>query len=147
MTTDPIVKTITVPLTPDAAFDLFTARIGEWWPLDRKSVSAGQGARSQDLVLEPRVGGAFLELGHDGTEHRWGTVEEWVQGQAFTTTWHPGRMSDSQTRVRVTFAPDGAGTLVTLIHSGWEALSAEQAAMREPYIDGWGEVLNLFAAA
>lgn len=147
MTTDPIVKTITVPLAPGAAFDLFTARIAEWWPLDRKSVSAGQGARSKNLTLEPHVGGAFFELGHDGTEHRWGTVEEWLPGSAFATTWHPGRMSDSQTRIRVTFEAEGTGTLVTLTHSGWEALSAEQAAMREPYIDGWGEVLALFAAA
>lgn len=147
MSTDPIVKTITVPLAPEAAFDLFTARIGEWWPLDSKSVSAGQGARSQSLTLEPKVGGAFLEVGHDGTHHRWGTIEEWHHGRAFSTTWHPGRMSDSQTRIRVTFVPSGTGTLVTLTRSGWEALSAEQAATREPYVEGWAEVLTLFAAA
>ncbi|MEM6387867.1 MAG: SRPBCC domain-containing protein [Pseudomonadota bacterium] len=147
MTTDPIVKTVQVPLSPEAAFELFTARIGEWWPLHQKSVSAGQGARSQSLEIEPAVGGAFVETGHDGGRHLWGTVQEWRPGEAFTTTWHPGKMADHQTRIRVTFEAEGDGTLVTLTHSGWGALSDAEAAMREPYVTGWDTVLDLYVAA
>jgi hypothetical protein len=29
--------TVTVPVTPQRAFELFTADIGEWWPLTQNS--------------------------------------------------------------------------------------------------------------
>jgi hypothetical protein len=31
-------KSVTVPATPGRAFELFTARFGEWWPLATHSV-------------------------------------------------------------------------------------------------------------
>lgn len=40
--TMPIRKTVTVPVTPQCAFELFTARIGEWWPLATHSVGEDQ---------------------------------------------------------------------------------------------------------
>ena len=39
------------------AFDLFTSRMGEWWPLDKASYG---GDRARDIFLEPRVGGRLL---------------------------------------------------------------------------------------
>jgi len=32
--TDSIIKTVTVPLSPERAFRLFTEEISDWWPLD-----------------------------------------------------------------------------------------------------------------
>lgn len=147
MTTDAIVKTVHVPLPPADAFALFTDKIGTWWPVESHSVSAGQGAPSQSLSLEGKPGGALIEIGHDGTEHSWGTVEEWEPGHSFATTWHPGKMADRQTRVRVTFEADGDGTLVTLTHSGWEALGDDAVQMRTGYDGGWNGVLERFVAA
>jgi hypothetical protein len=31
-----IVKSVFLPLLPDAAFELFTQKIGQWWPADRR---------------------------------------------------------------------------------------------------------------
>ena len=31
-----MVKSVMLPLAPQAAFELFTKKIGEWWPADRR---------------------------------------------------------------------------------------------------------------
>ena len=146
MTTDPIVKTIEVPLGPDAAFELFTAKIGTWWPVESHSVSAGNGAPSQSLTLDARMGGALVEIASDGTQHVWGEVLEWEPGQSLRVTWHPGKMTDQQTEVRVTFEAAGDGCRVELTHSGWEALE-EGAKMRSGYNDGSVGVLERYSKA
>ena len=146
MTTDPIQKTIRVPLPPEAAFDLFTTKIGTWWPVDSHSVSAGLGAPSQSLTLEARLGGELVEIASDGSRHVWGEVLEWSPGQALRLTWHPGKMADQQTEVRVTFAAEGDGCAVVLTHSGWEALG-DGATPRNGYNSGWNGVLEQFVAA
>ena len=37
-TIDPVVATVTVPCEPARAFELFTERIGTWWPVAGHSV-------------------------------------------------------------------------------------------------------------
>ena len=64
--TDPIVKTVTVPVSPDKAFARFTSQIMRWWPVGKHSVSAGQGQSAKDVVIEPHAGGAVYEIMHDG---------------------------------------------------------------------------------
>ena len=64
--TDPVIKTIDVPCSPARAFDVFVRNTARWWPLDRHSVSAGQGQTARDITIEPRVGGAIYETTHDG---------------------------------------------------------------------------------
>jgi len=50
--------------------------------------------------------------------------------------------------VEVTFAADGKGTRVTLVHSGWQKLGEKGAAARAGYGEGWTVVLGeAFAAA
>ena len=106
MTHDPIVKTIHVSLDPGTAFELFTARMSDWWPLGSHSVSAGEGKVSQSLAIDPKVGGAVTEVGHDGTRHVWGHIQDWAPGAHFAMSWHPGKSAERQTHVRVEFAPD-----------------------------------------
>ena len=55
------------------AFDVWTARIAQWWPLDH-TVSVAEGL---DVVLEPKVGGRIFERTPDGIEHVWGEVTAW----------------------------------------------------------------------
>jgi hypothetical protein len=38
MTTEAITKQIRVDANPETAFDVFTGRIGDWWPLEHYSV-------------------------------------------------------------------------------------------------------------
>ena len=143
MTTDPILKVVDVPLSPAKAFELFTSRINEWWPVESHSVSSGQGAPSKSLTLDAKMGGALVEVAADGTEHVWGHVQEWEPGSALALTWHPGKTDGEMTRVRVVFEAQGEGCRVELTHSGWEALE-NGADMRKGYFGGWDGVLGRF---
>ena len=147
MTIDPVVKILTVGLDPKAAFDLFTTRIGDWWPSETFSVSAGQDKPARSVKMEGRVGGEIVEIAADGSRHVWGTLTQWTHGEVFATTWHPGRSPDIATQVNVTFEADGAGTRLTLTHSNWEALGEEAVQTREGYDGGWVKVLARYEAA
>ncbi len=147
MTIPPVVKTIRVDITPQAAFALFTSRIGEWWPLSSHSVSGNAGHTSIELEMSEGIGGELVETGHDGTRHVWGRIEEWAPGQALTLTWHPGRSDGAETQVRITFEADGEGTTLTLTHSNWENLGAEGAKTRDGYDQGWNSIMEQFAQA
>jgi uncharacterized protein YndB with AHSA1/START domain len=56
-------------------------------------------------------------------------------------TWHPGQTPERESHVEVTFTAAGPQTLVTVIHSGWDAL-ADPAAARAEYDHGWQIVLG-----
>ncbi len=70
--TDPIKKTVTVPLPPDRAFDLFTEGIAGWWPLDSHSLSAQDGGTAKHVEIPPDIGAQVLETRPDGTKAPWG---------------------------------------------------------------------------
>ncbi|MDJ0827508.1 MAG: SRPBCC domain-containing protein [Rhodobacter sp.] len=147
--TDPIVKTVTVPLPSDRAFTLFTRDIAEWWPLDSHSLSAqeeGQPARSVDIPAE--VGGEVRETRPDGSTAPWGRVTDYTPGIRFGMTWHVGRSEAQASHVSVDFVAVADGTRVTLVHSGWQALGTEATAIRAGYVTGWDYVLHIrFARA
>ena len=138
--TDPVRKTLTVPLRPEQAFDLFTDRIAEWWPTETHSISAGDGAEPRDVRIEPREGGAVIEDTHDGGTARWGRVTTWEPGRRIGIAWHVGRPAEESTDLDVTFTPVEDGTRVDLTHGGFERL-AETASLRGGYDRGWDLVL------
>ena len=142
---EPVRKSVTVQRTVEEAFELFTAGIASWWPAERYSVSQ---ARTQDIVLEPRVGGAIYEARDDGQTFRWGTVEVWQPPERLVFSWHPGRAPEESQEVEIRFEAAADGTHVHLEHRNWTRLGAESAVVRERYENGWTEVLgNCFVAA
>lgn len=70
-------------------------------------------------------------------------MTRWEPPAAVAFTWHPGRTPERESHVEVTFAAAGPQTLVTLIHSGWEAF-ADPAAVRAEYDHGWPIVLGCY---
>lgn len=138
---NPIRKTITVPLSPEDAFRLFTERMGEWWPLDTHSLSAGEGALPRDVTVEPREGGQILETRPDGTTAPWGRITEWRPGARFGVAWHVGREEEEATDLLVVFASEGTGTRVELTHGGFERLGDAATALVANYRTGWDHVL------
>jgi uncharacterized protein YndB with AHSA1/START domain len=142
MTLSPLIKSVLVPLAPGPAFDLFTRRMAEWWPLGTHSVSANAlKARAAGVIVPPEVGAMVLETLADGTTAPWGTITAFEPGRRFAMTWHPGHDAGRATLVSVAFAVEGAGTRVTLTHSGWEAREDGPAA-RKSYDGGWEGVLG-----
>lgn len=132
----PVIKTIDVPCDQRTAFRIFTEDMNRWWPKDRNSVSAMAGETAREVRLEPRIGGALTEIGHDGTRHSWGSVLAWDPFARLSLNWHINRPVSEATRVDVDFAPQRSGTRVTLRHHGWEALGDEAQKMRDGYDGG-----------
>ena len=133
--TAPVRREVIVNASPDRAFDLFTGRIGDWWPLARFSVfGTGTVAFESDRLVE-RLG---------DQESVWGTVTAWAPPGEVGFTWHPGYDEDHATQVRVTFEARGEQTLVTLVHTGWERMTDPDASADE-YRNGWPGVLAAYA--
>lgn len=139
----PVRRETLVAAAPERAFELFTGRIGAWWPLAHFSVFE----HDNDVAFED---GRIVERASDGRESVWGTVTEWEPPLAIAFTWHPGYGEEHATDVRITFEASGpdasvAQTLVTLVHTGWERMT-DPVASAEQYGRGWPDVLAGFSA-
>jgi hypothetical protein len=71
--TPPLRITFEVACAAEHAFDVWTSRIGTWWPTDHTVT----GQRDLLVVLEGEVGGRIFERTSDGVEHDWGEVTDW----------------------------------------------------------------------
>jgi hypothetical protein len=134
-----IVRDVTLPLAPDAAFHLFTARIDDWWPPERRH--AGPGAR---VVLTPE---RFAEERDDGTIVPLGRVREWAPAERLVLDFFPGTGPDDPTEVTVLFVPDETGTRLTVRH-GPGGIRPDLWESRAPrYGPSWDLVLAAVCAA
>jgi DNA-binding transcriptional ArsR family regulator len=139
----PVRKTCTVPLTPEAAFALFTRRIGEWWPVGTHSISTDESAVA-GLRFDGRVGGRVVEVTTDGREHSWADVLAWNPPTRFVLSWHPSTEPLAASRLEVSFRPVAAGTEVLLEHSAWEEFGESGGKLRDDYDTGWDLVLGRY---
>jgi uncharacterized protein YndB with AHSA1/START domain len=139
MSLPPIRRQVVVPAAPDRAFDVFTQRIGSWWPVDRHSVhGTGATAAFRD--------GRLIETGPGGEEVEWGTVLAWEPPRLLRMTWHPGYAAERASEVEVEFTAAADGhTVVTLTHRDWSRFP-DPAAARDNYGVGWPVVLAAYAA-
>jgi uncharacterized protein YndB with AHSA1/START domain len=142
---------VTVGVPIERAFQVFTARLGTWWPSDYHI----GGAEMADAILEPRAGGRWYERGVDGTECDWGTVLEWEPPVRLVVTWQingewkydadPARASE----IEVRFIADGPEqTTVELQHRHLDRLVLGEALYQAiSGAGGWKSVLEAYAAA
>jgi uncharacterized protein YndB with AHSA1/START domain len=152
----PIYHAVVLDLPPREAFALFTAGLGEWWPLAYTFSEAGFAA----AWVEPRVGGRWAERDESGRELPWGEVRAYEEGRRLVLSFAIGAdrrpaPPDRASEVEVRFAPAGERrTRVELEHrdfarhgesgellrggmdssQGWPLILAElrRAAQREP---------------
>jgi len=135
---EPIVKTIEVPCDQQQAFTVFVENVTTWWPLDKNSVSAMGGEVAKAVIIEAKLGGRVYEIGHDDTEHHWGSVTLYDPHAQFRMDWHIGLPAENASVVDVRFIPiDGGNTRVELSHSRWEAFGDKAEDMRNGYNAGW----------
>jgi uncharacterized protein YndB with AHSA1/START domain len=139
---EPLIRTVTVAAAPEAAFRRFTAEMNAWWPLASHSV--GQ-SRAERVEMRPGVGGLIVETIAGGEESIWGTITQWDPPTRVAFTWHPGDEPARAQDVEVRFEPAGAGTLVTLTHTGFERLGEQAKVARRVYPLGWTYVLGRYA--
>ena len=142
---------IVVDVSPERAFETFTADIGSWWPPDHHIL----GGELAEMVFEPRVGGSVYDRGVDGSECRWARVlafdppRRLVISWDISLDWQIEADPDRTSEVEVRFTAQGPErTLVELEHrnldrhgDGWEKM---RDAVGSP--DGWGRGMRAFAA-
>ncbi|MGE3674832.1 MAG: SRPBCC domain-containing protein [Polyangiaceae bacterium] len=124
----------------DRAFRLFTARIDEWWPPERRHLKhpASVIALSPDRFWESAPNGDAVELGQ---------VQAWEPPKRIVLDWFPGTDPEHPTRVEVDFVSEGEGTSVQIKHRAGPA-SVDLFPLRAPrYAASWDLVLQALAGA
>lgn len=134
-------KTILLAVPPSKAFALFTLRISEWWPPERRHT----GDPSSRIVLD--AAGPFYEESTNGKRAELGQVLAYEPPDRLLLDWYPGTDREHPTRVEITFSSEGDGTRIRLQH-GPTAASLELFPLRAPrYEASWGLVLESLAKA
>jgi uncharacterized protein YciI len=140
MTIAPVVRNVVVSASPDVAYEAWTNRIGDWWPLARHSVYE----KDNSVAF---IDGEIVETSSSGETCSWGRIIESNPPGNLSFTWHPGYGPESASTVSVDFVPITDGrTLVRLTHTGWEIFD-DPAAARNEYRNGWPTVLSRFRDA
>jgi activator of Hsp90 ATPase-like protein len=135
----PVKKSVHVKAPIVHAFDVFTSGLSRWWP-----ATHGIGKKPiKTVVMEPRLGGRWLEIAEDGTETTAATVILWEPPHRFvmlwqiSAQWKPDAAMKSEVDVR--FTADGPeATDVVLLHHRFETMGDEAgASMRRDVDGGW----------
>jgi hypothetical protein len=143
----PVRKTARVNAPIARAFDVFTSGLSRWWPHDH---SVGK-KPVQKVLIEPRLGGRWLEISQDGTETIVTTIILWepprrvVMVWQVNAQWKPDTTMKSEVDVR--FTADGPdATLLELVHHKFETMGAEAgASMRNDVNRGWPGLIERYA--
>ena len=79
----PVRKSVRVKAPIAHAFDVFTSGLTRWWPLDH-----GVGKKPiQKVLMEPRLGGRWLEIAEDGTRTFVATIILWEPPHRLVMVW------------------------------------------------------------
>ena len=143
----PIAETVTVALTPDRAFALFTSGFGTWWPTDYTYAGA---AGLASISLGMKSGDLCHEIGPHGFRVDWGRLLEVEPPRRLRILWQiapdrtpqPDPAQSSEVEVRFTPTPL-AGTEVRLTHDAFGRCGEAGAAYRDETASGYGWPLIL----
>jgi len=142
----PVRKTVHVRVPIEHAFEVFTSGLTRWWPYDH-----GVGKKPiKKVMLEPRLGGRWLEISEDGTETSDATITVWEPPHRFVmlwqinAKWQPDQSMKSEVDVR--FVAEGPqATRVELLHHKFETMGAQEgASMRKDVDGGWPGLMQRF---
>lgn len=144
--TEAIKRSVTVDCSVEHAFETFTERIHEWWPLGKHSIEQYEsGNAAETVIFQGGAGGQLYERTTKGEELKWADVVAYDPPHRFVLAWRPSREQEGpRTEIEVTFTDEGGKTRVDLEHRGWEGLGAEAAEARQGYSQGWESVLAAF---
>lgn len=143
-------REVVVPVPRERAFEVFTARMTDWWPPEHHI----GGAPIEEIVIEPREGGRWFTRHQDGSETSTGVVAAWEPPDRFVVTWQIGAdwkfHAGLVTTVEVRFLEEGSGrTRVRLEHRDLDRYGADAERMRATFEQpgAWGATLEAFAGA
>lgn len=122
--TSRVLVSVRVPATPERAFEAFTQGIGDWWTpnaLFRTTPKPpGVLAFEDGRLVERLDGGRVFEIGR---------VQAWEPPERLAFGWRQASFPpDLVTQVEVRFEAVGAETRVTVEHSGFDRVPADNVA-------------------
>jgi uncharacterized protein YndB with AHSA1/START domain len=91
--------------------------------------------------------GRIFERTPAGQEHDWGEVLVWEPPHRLAYLWHLRQDRADATHVEISFRPEGDGTRVSIVHSGWERLGDRADPLRDRNRRGWAGLVPHFARA
>ena len=100
--TAPLLISFDVDCSADHAFNVWTSKIGTWWPSEH-TVSGDP----EEIVLEGYPGGRIYERTSTGERHEWGEVTTWEPPRRLSYLWHIGRERETATEVEISFIDEG----------------------------------------
>lgn len=145
-------RTLQVNVPIERAFQVFTEKMGSWWPA---SHHVG-GTPFKDILMDPRAGGRWYEINEKGEECIWGSVLVWEPPKKVVLSWHlqpDWSFSADMARaseVALEFVAEGPEkTRVEFEHRHLERHGAGWETMREQVGSegGWPMILNQYVAA
>jgi hypothetical protein len=136
-----ITRSVLLPLAPGEAFTLFTGRIGEWWPPDRRHTGD---PGSQIFLLST---GRFYERARSGEEVDLGRVRAWDPPSRILLDFFIATGPDRPTEVEITFVPRGTSTEVVVIHRPTPSSAALWVERAPKYERSWDVVLAALVRA
>jgi hypothetical protein len=140
--TQPITLSFEVACDPQHAFELWATRTSLWWPHSHSR----SGDPDLTVTFEPRAGGRIFESTSDGKEYDWGEVVVWDPPRRLAYLWHIYGERSQATNVTIDFEPKAGGTLVSIVHHGWDRIPSG-AELRQRNVGGWSDLLPHFERA
>jgi uncharacterized protein YndB with AHSA1/START domain len=122
---DSVRVTVSVPVPPAEAFEVFTLETDLWWQRGPKFRVAGR--KPGTIVFEPKLGGRLFEhyeVAGEPRTHVAGTITAWQPPRHLGFEWRAGNFAPGEvTYVDIRFEPtESGGTRVVLEHRGFAAL-------------------------
>lgn len=145
-------RAVTVDVSIERAFDVFTSGFNRWWPRSHHIGSA----EMAEAVIEPREGGRWFERGIDGSECVWGTVLQWDPPNGLSLSWainphfEPEPDAARASTLEIRFTAEGPSrTRVELEHRDLDRHGEDWPALRDAISGegGWTDLLARYAEA
>jgi uncharacterized protein YndB with AHSA1/START domain len=146
----PVRQSVTVPISAQRAFSLFTEGFNTWWI----GHHIGK-AELAEAVIQPKVDGRWYERGVDGSECDWGKVLVFDPPGRLVLTWQLNSEFEYDpdlahaSEVEVLFTEENGQTRVDFEHRHIERLGAgaDELARSVSSPGGWPGILDLYAKA
>ncbi len=146
----PVRQSVTVPISAQRAFTLFTEGFNTWWI----GHHIGE-AELAEAIIEPKVDGRWYERGVDGSECDWGKVLVFDPPGRLVLTWQLNARFEYDpdlahaSEVEVLFTEENGQTRVDFEHRHIERLGegADELAKSVAADGGWPSILDLYVKA
>jgi uncharacterized protein YndB with AHSA1/START domain len=133
-------QSVTVPVAQEAAFAVFTERIGDFKPPEHNLL----GVPIAETVLEQHEGGNIVDRGVDGSECRWARILTFERPSRLVFSWDIGPTWQIETdpaktsEVEVRFIAEGPeSTIVQIEHRHLDRHGPGWTGIRDA-VDGGG---------